>query len=76
MRLAALKAGKWRSETWNREYDRVQLISVEEAFAGKRPDYPGKDTTLQPAPRDTVRPAKTGFLPGLNGPSLKPKAKR
>jgi site-specific DNA-methyltransferase (adenine-specific) len=76
MRLAALKAGKWRSETWNRDYDRVQLISVEEAFAGKRPEYPGRDTTLQPAPRDTVRPAVTGILPGLNSPPQKPKGKR
>ena len=76
MKLAAMKAGKWTSKTWNKEYDKVQIISVEEAFGGKRTDLPGRDTTLQPAPRDTVRPATTGILPGINAPPPKPKGKR
>jgi site-specific DNA-methyltransferase (adenine-specific) len=54
MKAAAVKAGKWRSKTWNREYDRIQIITIEEAFAGKRPEYPGTDVTLQAAPTDAV----------------------
>ena len=50
MRREARSAGKWKSETWHREYDRIQIITVEDAFGGKRVEYPGQDMTLQAAP--------------------------
>lgn len=52
MRAEAVQAGKWRSPTWGREYDRIQIITIDEALNGKRPEYPGQDVTLLPAPTD------------------------
>jgi hypothetical protein len=52
MKTAAMNAGTWKSETWKKEYPRIQLITVEEAFNGKRVEYPGKDVTLQAAQPD------------------------
>jgi hypothetical protein len=69
MSQAAAAAGTWRPAMWDDTFDRIQLISVEEAFAGKRPQYPrsGKNETLQPAPKDhRMRPARTGTLPGVS----------
>lgn len=52
MRAEAAKAGTWRSETWQRDYNRIQIITVEQAFAGIRVEYPGQDVTLRAAPTD------------------------
>ncbi len=51
MRAEAAKAGNWHSDAWGRDYPQIQLITVEEAFEGKRVEYPGRDVTLQPAPK-------------------------
>ena len=69
MRAVAVKAGTWHSETWGREYPRVQLITVAEAFAGKRVEYPGQDVTLQPAPTDR-RKVEALSLPGVDVPPV------
>lgn len=47
MRLEAAHAGAWRSKTFNidREYPRIQIITIAEAFGGKRPMFPGEDRT-------------------------------
>jgi DNA modification methylase len=47
MRLEAAQAGAWRSSTFNidREYQRIQIITIAEAFGGKRPMFPGEDRT-------------------------------
>ena len=50
MRSEAAKAGVWHSDKWNRDYPRIQLITVEQAFAGTRVQFPGQDVTLQAAP--------------------------
>jgi len=52
MRAEAAKAGAWHSDSWGRDYPRIQLITIEDAFAGKRVDYPGRDVTLQTAPTE------------------------
>ncbi len=52
MRAEAVKAGVWHSDSWGRDYPRIQLITIEDAFAGKRVDYPGRDVTLQTAPTE------------------------
>ena len=67
MRVAATKAGCWHSETWGRDYDRIQIITVSEAFAGKSVEYPGKDVTWQAAPVDQKR-TETLSLPGVHVP--------
>jgi DNA modification methylase len=57
MRLEATRAGAWRSATFNtdQEYPRIQIITIAEAFGGKRPRFPGEDRTRRssrpPAPR-------------------------
>jgi hypothetical protein len=76
MRTEAAKAGKWQSSSfYNKKYDRIQLITVEQAFAGKRPEYPGYDVTLQAAPTDD--PHKSSFtLPGLEAETAPHKSGR
>jgi hypothetical protein len=64
MRLEAKKAGVWHSRTWGRGYPRIQLITVAEAFAGKRVDYPGQDVTLQAAPVEDAG-GEQAHLPGM-----------
>jgi site-specific DNA-methyltransferase (adenine-specific) len=52
MRSEAARAGTWRSKTWNREYPRIQIITVEQAFDGIRVQYSGQDVTLRPTRTD------------------------
>ncbi len=40
MREAAATAGLWHSDFWQRDYPRVQILTVEEILHGKRPDVP------------------------------------
>jgi len=64
MRAEAAKAGAWRSATWGREYPRIQLVTVREAFEGRRVEYPGQDVTLQAAPTDRAR-AESATIPAV-----------
>jgi len=64
MRAEAAKAGVWRSDTWGREYPRIQLVTVREAFEGRRVEYPGQDVTLQAAPTDRAR-AESATIPAV-----------
>lgn len=65
MRAEAAAAGLWTSETWRRSYPKIQIITVAEAFGGKRVAYPGQDVTLATAP---VAEAKTEQLALLGAP--------
>ena len=70
MRREARGAGMWNSETWHREYARIQIITVAEAFGGKRVEYPGQDMTLQAAP--TAKAKKVQLtMPGAAPPKRK-----
>lgn len=41
MKQEAAEAGFWHSEVWNRDYPRIQIISIRELLEdGKRPDLP------------------------------------
>jgi len=42
MRVEAASAGFHRSPLWRREFPRIQIFTIEELLAGKRPDLPGK----------------------------------
>ena len=70
MRSEAAKAGLWHSDSWGRDYPRIQLITIEEAFKGKRVDYPGRDVTLQAAPTEE-KVSETLPLKGLKPQSRK-----
>ena len=67
MRLEATKAGTWRSPTWNREYDRIQLVTVEELFGGKRVEYPGANVTLKSAPTEMPRQEQLSLVTQRRG---------
>jgi DNA modification methylase len=76
MRDAALDAGKWYSETWGKEYPRIQLLSVADLFKGKLPDHPGRNVTFAIA--DTAEKDEEQIvIPGLGIDGLSPEmAKR
>ncbi|MDP3065076.1 MAG: DNA methyltransferase [Chloroflexota bacterium] len=42
MRVEAASAGFHRSPLWQRDFPKVQIFTIEELLAGKRPDLPGK----------------------------------
>ena len=61
MRKEAASAGFYHSPGWNKDYPRLQLITVEELLAGRKIDYPPSkevDVTYKRAPK-----AKAGRKP-------------
>ena len=70
MRSEAAKAGFWHSDSWGRDYPRVQLLTIDEVFAGKKVEYPGRDVTLQPAP------AEAAMRENLPLPGVKPASRK
>ncbi|HUY26941.1 MAG TPA: DNA methyltransferase [Candidatus Binataceae bacterium] len=70
MRSEAAKAGFWHSDSWGRDYPRVQLLTIEEVFGGKKVEYPGRDVTLQPAP------AEAAMRENLPLPGVKPRPRK
>jgi hypothetical protein len=40
MRLESDSAGMFRSEVWNRDYRKIQILTIKELLAGTRPDMP------------------------------------
>jgi len=40
MRAEAAQAGYYHSETWNRDYPRVQILTIKELLDGKQIDMP------------------------------------
>ncbi|HUO04081.1 MAG TPA: hypothetical protein VMU16_02675 [Candidatus Binataceae bacterium] len=52
MRAEAAKAGVWHSDSWGRDYPKIQLITIADAFEDKRVEYPGRNVTLQAAPTE------------------------
>lgn len=54
MRSEAAGAGFYHSPGWNKNYPRIQILSIEELLSGKTIDYPAPqstDVTLKKAPR-------------------------
>jgi site-specific DNA-methyltransferase (adenine-specific) len=74
MRKEAMKAGMWKSKLWNKSYPRIQILTVEDAFQGKRPEYPGEDVTLSPASSSHPLKQHLGVMGGEH--PLKTKGKR
>jgi len=67
MRSEAAEAGFYVSETWaDRQFPRIQLLTVAELLAGKRIAYPPSrqvDATFKKAPKARTAPAATLELP-------------
>ncbi len=54
MRTEAATAGFYHNEYWQREYPRVQILTIEDVLAGKRPDLPPR----QRAPYAEAQPER------------------
>lgn len=66
MRKEAATSGFYHSETWNKDYPRLQLLTVAELLAGKRVDYPPSrqvDRTFKKAPVVKKKGGGTPTLP-------------
>lgn len=51
MRQEAVEAGMYESPGWNREFPKVQILTIEELLDGKKPDVPPMRATFQRAER-------------------------
>jgi hypothetical protein len=78
MRVEAERAGTWRSRTFNadREYPRIQLITIAEAFTGRRVEFPGENRTLKSSPPAAPPKRVNLTLPGILDAGTAPVAKR
>ncbi|HKZ50973.1 MAG TPA: restriction endonuclease, partial [Dehalococcoidia bacterium] len=57
----AAAAGFYRSDFWQRDYPRVQIITVEEMLAGKRPEIPSPRSPFAQAPVERERAEQGRF---------------
>jgi hypothetical protein len=67
MRTEAASAGFYHSEGWNRDYPRVQILTVEDLLAGRGVEYPPAEyvnATYRKAPRDRGKVAEPSDLFG------------
>lgn len=45
MKVEAAEAGFYHSELFKRDYPRLQILTIQDVFDGKRPEYPQLDPT-------------------------------
>lgn len=64
MRTEAVAAGFHHSELWQRDFPRVQILTVEDLLVGKRPEVPGP---MSPYAQAQKVPVKEGKQLGLEG---------
>jgi len=64
MRKEAASAGFYKSPWDGKPYPRLQLLTVGDLLAGKKPDFPpsGRDATFKQAPRIKAKAGETGRL--------------
>jgi site-specific DNA-methyltransferase (adenine-specific) len=63
MNLEAATAGLWRSEVWKRDYPRIQILTIADLLAGKKPQLPPFIMpTYQQAPKAAVRADQPGLF--------------
>jgi DNA modification methylase len=46
MLTEAVKAGYYEPKGWGKKYAKIQILTIEELFAGKQPDLPPADTSM------------------------------
>ena len=51
MQTEALKAGKYHSPGWNKDYRRVQILTIEQLLKGAKVDMPPTAQTFKQAPK-------------------------
>ncbi|MBI2908602.1 MAG: restriction endonuclease [Chloroflexi bacterium] len=74
MNAEAVAAGFHRSDLWQREFRRIQILTIEDLLAGEKPEVPGQVSPYAQAQR--VRPSE-GFqrvLEGIDFPGYKARA--
>jgi len=59
MRDEAANAGYYLSPGWNKDYPRIQVITVQALLAGKKIEYPPTNITFKDAPRAERKAKKT-----------------
>jgi DNA modification methylase len=59
MRDEAANAGFYLSPGWNKDYPRIQVITVQALLAGKKIEYPPTNITFKDAPRAELGTKKT-----------------
>jgi len=64
MRDEAASAGFYRSPGWNRNYPKIQILTIEELLDGAQPNLPPANITFQRAQRITTDPSH--HQPGLD----------
>jgi DNA modification methylase len=72
----AKTAGRYRHELMGRDYDKIQIVTVQEIIEhGRRLDIPLSRDVIKAAPRNGP-PAETPTLPGIAAPPWPPAGKR
>ncbi len=62
MLTEAASSGFYDSDFWNRKFPRLQIITVEEMLAGKRPDIPWGHTPFAKAPTEKEQAKQESLL--------------
>lgn len=52
MEIEAMEIGYYHSPTFNRDYPKIQILTIEQLLAGEKVKFPGRETTLKTAPRE------------------------
>jgi len=52
MEIETLEIGRYISEGWNRNYPKIQILTIEQLLSGVKVDFPGTDTTLKQAQKE------------------------
>ena len=53
MEIEALEIGRYVSEGFNRDYPKIQILTIEQLLSGEKVQFPaGTDTTLKQAQRE------------------------
>ncbi len=68
MRREAVEAGSYHSDDWNRDFPPVQILTVEELLAGKKPDVPPMRRTFERAQRLNSATHQQAALIGASDP--------
>ncbi|MGZ5385239.1 MAG: DNA methyltransferase, partial [Acidimicrobiia bacterium] len=55
MKTEAIAAGHYENEVWQKQYPRLQILTVEEVLAGKRPEMPPQRSPFAEAPVEQER---------------------
>lgn len=63
MQTAAAAAGMYHSPGWDRDYPRLQILTIAELLAGAEVKMPPAQGTFKPAPREGPSAVQPGLLP-------------